>query len=208
MPNFYLVPLVLTTGPNNQQITAPKYAATDLANVSYSSMPYGGEGVALVSLVAPNAALAAEPDVYAFPTDLTQQLASTDVAALAAFVQPCNIPSSWILFGATFQSVLTQLAQIFLCMQAISGGNPVFAGTQNTPQTTLAQAGIVLPASSAFNFSKVNATETIGNFLVSVGQQLNMAPTSVATLTPIAGAVSTTPVNPGNPVTQPVGGLS
>jgi hypothetical protein len=202
--NFYLMPTVVTVGAGNQQSVTPKYAATAMQGLSYAALPYGGEGVVLVSLASPNAALVAA-DVYAFPTDLTQQLASTDVAALAAFVQPYNVPSSWILFGATFQNVLTQLAQIFLCMQAISGGNPVFAGTQNTPETTLAQAGIVLPASSAFNFSKANATETIGSILVSVGQQLTLASTSVATLTTAAGAVTTTPVNP---VTQPVGGLN
>ena len=206
MPNFYLVPLVLTTGPNNQQITAPKYAATDLANVSYSSMPYGGEGVALVSLVAPNAALAAEPDVYAFPTDLTQQLASTDVAALAAFVQPYNIPSSWILFGATFQSVLTQLAQIFLCMQSIYGatGATLFAGTQNTLATPMAQVAIAWPASGPFNFTNANPAATLGDTLVSVGQQFAIYSGGVSNLTPTAGAVTT----PGNPVTQPVGGLN
>src|ERR1700691_4067838 len=145
--NFYLVPTASTVGANNQQLIAPKYAATALLNLSYSSMPYGAEGVALVSLSAPNAALAAEVDVYSFPADLTQTLGITDRATLVAYAQTYNIPNDWILFGATFQSVLTQIAQIFLCLQAISGGNPIFAGTQNTPETTLAQAGISLPQS-------------------------------------------------------------
>lgn len=138
MPNFYLMPTVISTGPNNEQVTTPKYAATAMLNLNYAALPFGAEGVVLVSLASPNAALVAT-DVYAFPSDLTQTLASVDVAALVAFVQPYNIPSSWIKAGATFQSMLTQIAQIFLCMQAISGGNPIFAGTQNTPATPLAQ---------------------------------------------------------------------
>jgi hypothetical protein len=204
---FYIIPLATTVGSNNQQVTAPKYAATDLLNLSYSALPYGAEGVALVSLASPNAMLAAEVDVYAFPADLTQTLGITDRTTLVAYAQAHNIPNDWIAFGATFQSVLTRMAQIFLCMHAIFGatGTALCAGTQNTPATPLAQAAIALPVSGPFNFSKANATATLGDILVSVGQQFAMNSSGVSNLTPTSGAVTTTPVNP---VTQPVGGLN
>lgn len=196
--NFYLMPTI-TSGADTQQVTTPKYAATALANTSYSSMPYGGEGVALVSLTNANAALAAEVDVYSFPSDLTQRLAPSDVTALVAFAQLHNIPSSWIAAGVTFQSVLTQLAQVFLVAQFVYGatGSAMFAGTQNTPATPLAQAAIALPSKGTFDFSKAQPSATLGDILVTVGQQFNLAPSSVAALTPVAGAVTTTPVMQG-----------
>lgn len=107
----------------------PEYTSTDLAGKSYVAMPFGLE---LITLVAtdPNPALAAEPDVYAFPTDLSQVLANADVLALSSWLVNYNIPLSQIVAGMTFATAARSLAQLCQVLQRNLGltGNAVFSG--------------------------------------------------------------------------------
>jgi hypothetical protein len=187
MPSFYLVPLLqqtITIG--NQQVTAnlPKYVTTDLAGIAFSCMPFGLESLGIVGVPEDIPSLDAEDDTYAFPVDLTTVLADSDVSDLQGYLPAYNVPSDWIVSGSTFQSVLIQIAQIFLCVQFIDGqtGQSLFANGV-TPSTSIAQANSAIGAAtnnatnriapappilaattsgSLFDFSQVDSSASIG----------------------------------------------
>ena len=137
--NFYLVPLAPTT-IGGRTTLAPKYFQTDLAGASFSSIPFGTRSVALLSLAAPNTALATEPDVYAFPADLTTPLVDSDVVALDAYLQNADIPYTWLTPGMSFQDVVHQIAQLFLAAQSDSAlaGDALVAASQQFTEPILA----------------------------------------------------------------------
>jgi hypothetical protein len=173
--NFYLCPTTQQT-INNQQVTAPEYFSTDLSGQNFSAIPFGVEPLALIVLSEPNSALAAETDVYAFPADVTTLLQASDVVTLGAFLSNLNIPSSWLTAGATFQSVIRQLAQIALAISYAEGtagtnGSSIFLqvalpGQSGTPSAAL-QA---LPA-GVFNFAGANPTDSVADTIIAVSQQ-------------------------------------
>lgn len=154
--NFYIVPTAEQT-INGQTVTAPEYVSTDLAGLAFSFVPFGVEGCGLLTLAAPNSALAAKSDVYAFPADLTTTLAAADVTALGSFLENLNIPNSFLTVGTTWQSVVRQIAQIFLAVQYAEGpagtnGASIFVTLISpTPSATLA----AIPA-GVFDFTGVS----------------------------------------------------
>ena len=148
----YLVPLVTTQFGNNT-ISAPKYLGT---SASFSCIPFGQEGLGLVSAIA-NAALA-QPDVFAFPA-LTGVVTPNDLdptvpTSFAAFCAANNIPATPFVSGMSWQDVLIATAQIFLAAQAISGvtGAPIFTAgvTPNSP-ITASGAAVLVPTASQSN---------------------------------------------------------
>jgi hypothetical protein len=171
--SFYLIPTT-TQEINNQEIIAPEYLTTDLANLSFGSIPCGVEPIALVALAAPNSALAAESDVFAFPSNLSTTLAASDVTTLVAFLSNLNIPNSFLAAGATFQSVVRQIAQIFLAVQYAEGpagtnGASVFVQLISpTPSATLQS----IPA-GAFDFTGVEPTDSVADSIIVVSQQFD-----------------------------------
>jgi hypothetical protein len=187
-PQYYLVP-VTSQVIGGQNVNAPKYATTALANTPWQAIPFGAEGVCLLALSADNPALDAEPDVYAFPSTLTKTLAASDVSALSAYFATYNIPSTGLSVVVTFVAVLRKLAQVFLVAQAVLGstGQGIFAQFGVTPTTTIAAANAVLAnsvnttgkkilptaAAGAFDFSNVNPATSVGTALVQVSAQFN-----------------------------------
>jgi hypothetical protein len=173
--NYYLVPTANMTMPDGSMVTAPKYLSTDLNGLAFTAIPFGVEGLDLLSLAASNAALAAEPDVFAFPTDLTAKLLDADVTNLTNYLSPLNVPTSQIAAGQTWAAVLRQLAQVFLAAQyasAQNGGQSLFTVTVNlkggkpTPSASLAAT-----TPGAFDFTKVDPTQTVGDTLIEVAAQ-------------------------------------
>lgn len=192
--NYYLCPTASFT-VGSQTFTGPEYMQTDLAGQNYTCIPYGVESIVLIA-TAENAALAAESDVYAFPSDLTQLVTDSDVANLDAYLGNVNIPSSFVTSGMAWQDVLLQIAQIFLVAQAVSGaangasifpsgatvdsslsspaqssGNAKLGGTtQQQPSALATAAGSVV---GPFDLTDVDTSDTIGDTLISVSQQFN-----------------------------------
>src|SRR5271154_6314001 len=117
---FYLVPVVpITIGL--ETFSSPKYSDTDFSGVGFSAIPYGLEGITLLSLDGLNAALQAEPDVFTFAADLTTAITDQDVANIDAYFANANIPSDFATTGMPWSDVLRQVAQIFLVAEAVAG---------------------------------------------------------------------------------------
>src|SRR5271154_4574358 len=117
---FYLVPVVpITVGLLT--FNSSKYSDTDFARTGFSAIPYGLEGITLLSLDVPNAALQAEPDVFTFPDDLTAAITDQDVSNIDAYFANANIPSDFATTGMSWSDVLRQVAQIFLVAEAVAG---------------------------------------------------------------------------------------
>jgi len=193
MSNFYLVP-VDPTQIGDDTVSAPKYMLTDLAGLNITCIPYGVEAITLLSLPAPNAALAAEADVYAFPDDLSEALTDSDVTTLSAYLDNANVPSTFLTVGMTFQDVVRQIAQVFLLAQAISSesdGASIFPSgtTVDSPiasqtmgkgggnsggiggSTPSALANVAGSTAGVFDLSDVDTSESIGDTLLVVSQQ-------------------------------------
>lgn len=180
--NFYLVPTQsVQIGPsgNQQTVNMPEYVGTDITT-GFSCIPYGVEGIVILSLAAPNVALAAEGDVYAFPADLTGTLADADVSTLNAYTDGFNIPE-FATAGMTWAQVLATMSRIFLAAQTISGangGNSLFtlvaqppgkhvSNNSGTVNATLATQSIALPSSGAFgDLSNIPDSNTVGETLL------------------------------------------
>jgi len=183
---FYLMPTASFKDANGNQFTAPKYSQSLFSD--FAAIPYGAEPMTLVSLASANSQLAAEPDVFAFPSDLTTLLQPADVTALDNFCAPVNIPRAFAIAGMSWQEVLIQISQIFLLAQWLYGqtGSSIFADGA----TLLTQYGSTLSATSVstttvstettssqpaqpqtsplFDLSGVQSTDTIADVLVSV----------------------------------------
>src|ERR1700685_2093877 len=135
MPAYYLVPVTSQT-INGQTVNAPEYLSTDLAGLPWSAIPFGIEGWTLLALAAPNAALAAEADVFTFGIGT---LTDADVSLIEDYFTNANIPNDFAITGALWSDVLSQVAKIFLLAQALAGstGQPIFAGTGLTLDSTV-----------------------------------------------------------------------
>lgn len=172
MSYYFLVPTTQQS-QNGQTVTAPEYLSTDLAGVNFGSIPFGAEPLALLALTAPNSALAAETDVYAFPADTTTLLQASDVTTLGAYLSNLNLPSSFLVAGMTFQSVVRQSAQIALTLQYAEGP----AGTNGASVFDQLVVGNTASASlqtiptGVFSFADVDAADSVADSIVAVSQQ-------------------------------------
>jgi hypothetical protein len=200
MSSYFIVPVVqatIGTSPNTQTLNVPKYSASDTMLYSdFTSIPYGNEGFSLVALASANATLSAEPDVFSFPSDLTQALTDQDVSTIDEYFAAANIPSDFVTVGMVWGDVLQQVAQIFLLAEALYGstGQTVFAGTNVTLDSTVGTAtqsagkiksgGTTQPTSAlatavgdgsagVFDLSSVDPSDSISDVLIAVSQQFN-----------------------------------
>ena len=176
---FYIVPTALTMIPGSPggTVTAPKYVDF---TIPFASVPYGVESRTILSI---NANLAPASDLFAFPADLSQALANSDVTALDNYCAPANLPSAWVTVGMTFAEVLRQISQIHLLAQFLSGktaGKSIFPSgvTLGTKYQSLPVGSALSPAavsvgvnSGLFDFSGVQSADTVGNILTAVSQQ-------------------------------------
>lgn len=190
--NFYLMPTASFANSMGGMFTGPKYLKTDMAGLTFTAVPYGVEGCILVAL-APNPALAAEPDVFSFGIS-SNTLASGDVTSLGTYLASHNLPSAWVTAGMTWAQVVRQIAQIHLLAQWASGkakGASIFSGgaTLNSTIASLSavsagvgtggtgsSSALVTAITAAinpgdFDFSQVETSHTIGEILTSVSQQ-------------------------------------
>ncbi len=168
--NYFIVPLTPQT-VNGQQVTAPEYLSTDMAGLSFSCIPYGVEGVGIVSLAAPSAALSAESDVFTFPV-LTNVVTDSDLdptvpTSFAAFSATNNIPTTIFVSGSQWQDVFISTCEIFLAAQAISGvlGTPIFSDGI-TPDSSVADSGMAPLVPSQNQLSKGGNMKAGGNAAV------------------------------------------
>jgi hypothetical protein len=185
MSSSYLVPLAPMV-INGRQITAPKYALTDLLNVNYASIAYGLEPIALVTVAKPNAALSAELDVYTFPADLTVLLAASDVAKLSAFLAANNIPSDQVFAGMSWAAALVVVARIFLTAQFVAGTTNQ-SGSLFTNGVTLTSPAAASPVLAAAVAAAV-ATQPVQPNQTAPPVQSQSAPASQGAGIPDAGA--------------------
>lgn len=117
--------------------TVPEYSATDPNNSVLITGPwvacnYGAEGIVLLA-TAPNATLSSQPDVFAFPTDLTPNLQLSDVTNYQTFAQNVNLPNTAVDTTFTWQSLARFIAQVCLVGQrfaGLTGGASMFVSVQ------------------------------------------------------------------------------
>jgi hypothetical protein len=193
---LYLVPFVSTQIGNNT-VNAPKYLGT---SASFSCIPYGQEGLGLVSTAA-NAVLN-QPDVFVFP-DLTSTVADNDLdptvaQSFAAFCTTNNIPVTQFISGMFWGDIANVVAELFLADQSICGitGVPTFSSGVTTdspisasgasslaPTVSLAKGagnikagGTAAPAAPTSNgpydFTQIDASDTVGDTLDQLSQQI------------------------------------
>jgi hypothetical protein len=165
--SVYLVPLTLQSQQIAGQtftVNGPKYFSTALAGLSFACVPYGGEGIGLITLAVPNAALAAEPDVYSFPANLSTPMASADVATLSTFLTAVNVPVDQIVSGMTFAAALQVIAKIFLVAQTLHGvsGAPIFS-TGTTLSTAIEDSDISPIATTPIPTASANLDTTVAD---------------------------------------------
>ncbi len=125
----------------------PKYLTTDLSGKSWVVMPYGLEGIVLLASD-PNAALAAEADVFAFPVNLDTALASADVSSVQAFFAANNIPSAYVVAGMLWRTVARMTAKVFQILQRHNGllGAAIFS--TNTSASLAAQSAAIVASTA------------------------------------------------------------
>jgi hypothetical protein len=135
--NSILVPLLLQTVGNQQNVNAPEYLNTDLAGLTWTCIPYGCEPIALLSLATPNAALSSESDVYTFSSDLTTISQQSDIDALTAYCGPLNLSTAALTAGMAFTDIVTAIATQMLALQAICGALNITTSIFSDGVTTL-----------------------------------------------------------------------
>lgn len=132
---LYLVPLVQTTFPwrldaEGNPLTAlvPEYSVNEgdpLFGAAFVCMPLDGAGLALVAS-APNDALAAESDVFAFPTDLTLTMSDDDITALSTVLSNAGVPTDFLASGITYELAAQTIGAVAQTLQqSVASGNPV-----------------------------------------------------------------------------------
>jgi hypothetical protein len=166
----YLVPVVQTT-INDQVISMPKYYNKDLAGLTFASIPYGLEPLALVTLAKFNTALASEEDVYAFPQDLSHTMTDENVATLETYLNAANVPSDQIISGSPFVTALVAIARIHLCAQYIAGSTSQ-SGSLFANGITLSSPASSVPAISAVLTASVQTAQApagVGNVGIGTG---------------------------------------
>lgn len=199
MSQYFLIPVVQAT-INGSAVSVPKYYDTDLAGQTYSSIPYGVEGLTLVS-TAPNAALAAESDVYPFPEDVTRILDDEGSAVLDEFLATYSVPTDLIVSGMPFVAVIVILAKLFLLAQYLSASqnSAIFTSgvtlsspfsdsgvsgalnAQLNPGSKTMQAGVqggTQQQTPLYDLSQVGDTDTVADVLNNVSTQFS-APISL-----------------------------
>lgn len=138
---LFVVPLVQTTfdflvDAQGNPITAnvPEYYDSDLLNATYASMPLTGCALALIA-TAPNAALAAESDVFAFPANLDSEMSDADITALTSVLQNANVPTDFLASGITYQAAANTIGAIAQVLQQAAGaGTPIQLGSPSPSQ--------------------------------------------------------------------------
>jgi hypothetical protein len=155
MSYVYLCPITsqaLTIGGQTVTSLAPKFFS--LLTGAWTVIPYGEDGIGILTLGAANATIAAADDCYSFPTDLATQLADSDVTALGSFLAAANIPSDQINSTLTFGAALQIIAKIFMVAQALLGatGAPLF--TNGTTLSSTIGDSDLAPLAPAQNVSQ------------------------------------------------------
>jgi hypothetical protein len=170
MSQSYLVPIVQQT-INGIVASVPKYSNTALAGLNYSSIRYGLESLALVTLARANSALQTEPDVYTFNPDLTVPMSDEDAAVLDGFLNANNLPSDGILSGLPFVTALVYVAQIHLLAQYVAGSTnqsgSIFANgvTLNSPASSVPALSAMLSVS----VQSAQVSQGVGNVGIGTG---------------------------------------
>jgi hypothetical protein len=120
MIRFYLLPMIVIAG-----VRAPAYVMSDLTPdgivTPWAAMDYGFAPTAL--LVAKDISqedhdwLVAQPDVFAFPVDLTEPVSQT----VQPFFEGVNLPTDWMTPATTYQELMRQTAGMFQFNQRYMG---------------------------------------------------------------------------------------
>ena len=169
---FYIMPMTSQVLPDGTTANAPKYLSS-FGNVSWTCLPYGNEGWAIVSVAT---VLSAQSDLYSFPATLTGPMTPAQISALKTFLTNANVPSNVITGATTFIAALYAIARLFLVAQAIYGhtASAIFTGgvTPSSQVSASAVVGQVLSKSvGPFSFVGVSAVASIGSMLQSISAQ-------------------------------------
>lgn len=135
MIHFYLLPI-----ERNVEGTAygPKYCRwrfdpdPPALIPNWSGMDYGFMSAYLIVADVTDtlhASIAANADVYSFPSNLDQAIPGNDT--LQAFCEGINIPTNWVTASTTYRELMRCLAGIFQFAQRYYGiaGESLFSGT-------------------------------------------------------------------------------
>ena len=175
---YYLVPTTQTTMPDGNTVTTPEYFSTDLKGLTFTCLPFGVEGIVILALASLNTALAAEADVFAFPSNLAAVLTDTDVTSLTNYAAAYNIPTSQLAAGQMWATVLRTLACVFLAAQyasGLNGGQSLFTvnttGKLSLGQVSQPSAALNSLTPATFNFTNADPTTSVADALLAASAQ-------------------------------------
>jgi|ERR1043166_6561682 hypothetical protein len=142
---------------------------------SWSGMDYGLEGVYLLALnlvAADHTTLAAQADVLAVPTPITDLITAGAATIIKTKLEAVNIPADWVTTALTYQQMLARVLRIVLILQRF-----------HTLFGKLFQGGATLD--TTIGALPVNARTALNN----AAQQLGADTSSVTGATPIRTAL-------------------
>jgi hypothetical protein len=191
MNGFFLIPVIIALLDGGLTSTYPKYLRSFRNPTGYacrfSSSRYGRQDMWLIRVMDISAevyaALAAQPDVYAFPADTNLDSPITDKAVIDSFFEGFNIPTDWTTPSTTYRELLRTLANMALMLQRYYGiaGEELFVSgvtldTRVRDLSTLAQNSLQQTVNS-FGYSiPINQNATLRQLLKTAADVLQSTP--------------------------------
>lgn len=119
----YITPVVLAPYLNTGMAMQPKHIGQ--SSYAWEMVDYGAEQTAFVAVhdvsAADHAIWVADPEVFALPVDLTQNMTAGAVIAAQTFLEARNIPAQWINTTRTYKQVLKVTIGLFQFIQRWRG---------------------------------------------------------------------------------------
>lgn len=175
MKRFYLLPIAMIDTGRGPKYVRWRYNPDGIPIESWGLMDYGFEPVCIFvgdMTDEQHLELSANPDVYAFPTDLDIPVGEESTALKSSF-ETFNFPANWITPASTYRQVLRRVAASCQCLQRLKGmvGNycPFSLGGQwgdhslNTKLSDipLAVRGALLSACGQIGIESINESTTL-----------------------------------------------
>lgn len=190
---YYVTPIILEnvgSASEPSMMRVPKFwAQAHQLGYTVGMTGYGSEDSCIARLRNPaptpadHAALIADPEIYAIPEDIEQQIDSGQAASIGNKLEGTGIPGDWIAAGMTWESVLIRSTKSCIMMQGWRGRtnavNKMFSGGRSL-DTLLGQLPpplrnplLAIADQHGMDKSQMTLTNTVRDVLNSMSDQYN-----------------------------------